>query len=71
MIDNATDLVMSVHSIHSTVLGGTHQEGDFDRSPRDEDSARIYDGCCRLMPSLQVPYDTIHRALLIKSEYHS
>lgn len=41
-------------SIDSVVLGGTHQEDDYDRSVREEDSKHIYDGCCRIMPSLKV-----------------
>lgn len=42
-----------IPNIHSVILGGTHQEGDFDRSVRKEDSKHIYDGCCRMMPSLK------------------
>ncbi|XP_011872484.1 PREDICTED: D-aspartate oxidase [Vollenhovia emeryi] len=42
-----------IPNIHSVVIGGTHQEGDFDRSVREEDSKHIYDGCCRIMPSLK------------------
>lgn len=45
---------MSVHSNHSVVIGGTHQEGDYDLCVREEDSKHIYDGCCRMMPSLKV-----------------
>ncbi|XP_070168392.1 D-aspartate oxidase-like isoform X3 [Polyergus mexicanus] len=36
----------------TSIRGGTHQEGDFDCSAREEDSKNIYDGCCRMMPSL-------------------
>ncbi|XP_017783561.1 PREDICTED: D-aspartate oxidase [Nicrophorus vespilloides] len=35
------------------VLGGTHQENDFDLSPKDEDKRHILNGCCNLVPSLQ------------------
>ncbi|KYQ57086.1 D-aspartate oxidase [Trachymyrmex zeteki] len=45
--------IIFLHSIHSVVIGGTHQEGDFDRSVREKDSKHIYDGCCRIMPSLK------------------
>ncbi|XP_070168371.1 D-aspartate oxidase-like isoform X1 [Polyergus mexicanus] len=41
-----------IPNINNVVLGGTHQEGDFDCSAREEDSKNIYDGCCRMMPSL-------------------
>lgn len=42
-----------IPNVNSIVIGGTHQEGDFDRFVREEDSKHIYDGCCRLMPSLK------------------
>ncbi|XP_012537273.2 D-aspartate oxidase [Monomorium pharaonis] len=42
-----------IPNVHSAVIGGTHQEGDFDRSVREEDSKHIYDGCCCIMPSLK------------------
>lgn len=42
-----------IPNVHSVVIGGTHQEGDFDCSVREEDSKHIYDGCCRVMPSLK------------------
>ncbi|KAL6265480.1 hypothetical protein P5V15_002276 [Pogonomyrmex californicus] len=42
-----------IPNIHSVVLGGTHQEGDFNCSVEEEDSKHIYDGCCRIMPSLK------------------
>lgn len=42
-----------IPNIHNVVLGGTHQEDDFDRSVREEDSKYIYDECCRIMPSLK------------------
>lgn len=35
------------------VLGGTHQENDFDCTPREEDSEFIRNGCCRILPSLK------------------
>lgn len=42
-----------IPNVHTVVLGGTHQENDFDCSVREEDSKHIYDGCCRMMPSLK------------------
>ncbi|KOX69757.1 D-aspartate oxidase [Melipona quadrifasciata] len=35
------------------VLGGTHQENDFDRTPRKEDCEFIYTGCHRILPGLK------------------
>ncbi|XP_076619516.1 D-aspartate oxidase-like [Colletes latitarsis] len=42
-----------IPNIDHTVLGGTHQYNDYDRAPRKEDSKFIYDGCCRISPSLK------------------
>ncbi|XP_054000093.1 D-aspartate oxidase [Hylaeus anthracinus] len=42
-----------IPNIDTTILGGTHQENDFDCTPREEDSRSIYDGCCRIMPALE------------------
>ncbi|RLU23274.1 hypothetical protein DMN91_003477 [Ooceraea biroi] len=53
LVDDDDDCNYIIPNMHSVVLGGTHQEGDFDRSVREEDSEHIYKGCCRLMPSLQ------------------
>lgn len=54
--------ILFLDSFNVIVLGGTHQEGDFDRSIRGEDSKRIYNGCCCIMPSLKVSiYSTITR----------
>ncbi|EFN87900.1 Tubulin polyglutamylase ttll6 [Harpegnathos saltator] len=42
-----------IPNVEDVVLGGTHQEDDFDCTVREEDSKRIHAGCCRLMPSLK------------------
>ncbi|KAG7198139.1 hypothetical protein KM043_005558 [Ampulex compressa] len=42
-----------IPNIDSLVLGGTHQEGDFDCTVRKKDSKFIHDGCCRLLPALK------------------
>ncbi len=34
------------------VLGGTTQAGDWDTSPREEDSRYVLRGCCQVLPSL-------------------
>ncbi|XP_076376289.1 D-aspartate oxidase isoform X2 [Megalopta genalis] len=35
------------------VLGGTHQEGDYDCTPRQEDAQRIYKWCKRALPAFE------------------
>ncbi|XP_078049204.1 D-aspartate oxidase-like [Augochlora pura] len=35
------------------VLGGTHQEGDYDRTPREEDTRRLNKWCKRIMPAFE------------------
>ncbi|XP_076761272.1 D-aspartate oxidase-like [Xylocopa sonorina] len=42
-----------IPNFDSVVLGGTHQENDFDCTPRKEDSEFIRNGCCRILPSLK------------------
>ncbi|KOC59303.1 D-aspartate oxidase [Habropoda laboriosa] len=42
-----------IPNFDNVVLGGTHQENDFDRSPRKEDAQFISSGCCRILPSLK------------------
>ncbi|XP_076176743.1 D-aspartate oxidase-like [Ptiloglossa arizonensis] len=42
-----------IPNMESTILGGTHQEDNYDRVPRKEDSKFIYNGCYRMMPSLE------------------
>lgn len=42
-----------IPNIDSVVLGGTHQEGDFDCNPRKQDSKFIRDGCQRMQPGLK------------------
>ncbi|XP_043605363.1 D-aspartate oxidase [Bombus pyrosoma] len=42
-----------IPNIDSVVLGGTHQENDFDCTPREEDSEFIYNGCVRILPALK------------------
>lgn len=34
-------------------LGGTHQEGDWNRIPDPKDRDKIWKGCCKLVPSLK------------------
>ena len=41
-------------SIESVVLGGTHQEGDYDTTVYEKDKKFISEGCQRLYPSLNV-----------------
>ena len=38
----------------TVALGGTHEEGVRHRSINAEQRQRIWDGCCQLIPSLQV-----------------
>lgn len=42
-----------IPNIDETVLGGTHQENDYDLAPREDDSRFIYEGCNRILPSLK------------------
>ncbi|XP_043487756.1 D-amino-acid oxidase [Polistes fuscatus] len=42
-----------IPNINNVVLGGTHQENDYDLRVRDEDSKFIYEGCHRMIPSLK------------------
>ncbi|XP_066590478.1 D-aspartate oxidase [Prorops nasuta] len=42
-----------IPNINSIVLGGTHQENDYDCSERASDSKHIYEGCCRINESLK------------------
>ncbi|XP_014484369.1 PREDICTED: tubulin polyglutamylase TTLL13-like [Dinoponera quadriceps] len=42
-----------IPNVEDVVLGGTHQENDYDCTVREEDSERIHAGCCRVMPSLK------------------
>lgn len=42
-----------IPNVDSVVLGGTHQESDYDCTPREEDSKFIYEGCCRILPGLK------------------
>lgn len=39
---------------NEVVLGGTSQAGDWDDTIRASDRQRIWDGCCRMVPSLKV-----------------
>ena len=45
---------MKIYSMESVVLGGTHQENDFDMTVREKDSKFIREGCERVYPSIQV-----------------
>ncbi|XP_076303870.1 D-aspartate oxidase-like [Lasioglossum baleicum] len=42
-----------IPNINTMVLGGTHQENDYDCTPRKEDSEFIYEGCRRILPALK------------------
>ncbi|CAK9805060.1 D-aspartate oxidase [Anthophora quadrimaculata] len=42
-----------IPNFDNVVLGGTHQENDFDCTPRKEDAQFISTGCCRKVPSLK------------------
>ncbi|KAK2579475.1 hypothetical protein KPH14_010789 [Odynerus spinipes] len=42
-----------IPNTNTVVLGGTHQEGDYDLRVRDEDSKFIHEGCRRIFPSLK------------------
>ena len=45
-----------IFSIDHVVLGGCHQEGNYDKDIDEEDSKIIFERCCRLIPSLKVSY---------------
>ncbi|XP_076236568.1 D-aspartate oxidase-like [Calliopsis andreniformis] len=51
VVDDNSNYVLP--NVDSVVLGGTHQENDFDCTPRKEDSTFIYEGCCRILPGLK------------------
>lgn len=40
------------YSVETVVLGGTHQENDFDRNVSNNDSKFIWDNCVRMVPSI-------------------
>ncbi|XP_012256339.2 D-aspartate oxidase [Athalia rosae] len=42
-----------IPNIESVVLGGTHQEDDYDREIREEDTKFIHEGCLRILPALR------------------
>ncbi|XP_012277457.1 D-aspartate oxidase [Orussus abietinus] len=42
-----------IPNIDFVILGGTHQEGDYDTKVRETDSRFIYEGCCRMERSLR------------------
>lgn len=39
--------------MRSVVLGGTHQQNDYNRVPVDDDRNFILNGCTKMMPSLK------------------
>ena len=41
------------HSMNTVVLGGTHQENDYNVNVNDDDTHFIYDGCIKLIPSIK------------------
>lgn len=57
-LDEINDLFFSfffsLFSTNTVVLGGTHQEGDYDLKVREKDTKFIYEGCHRILPSLKV-----------------
>lgn len=46
-------LFRSYRSINTVVLGGTHQENDYNTNVNDDDTHFIYDGCIKLIPSIK------------------
>lgn len=40
-------------SMNTVVLGGTHQENDYNTNVNDDDTHFIYDGCIKLIPSIK------------------
>lgn len=42
-----------IPNTHTTVLGGTHQENDWNTNVDSKDSNAIWRGCCQLLPSVQ------------------
>ncbi|XP_017879258.2 tubulin polyglutamylase TTLL13-like [Ceratina calcarata] len=42
-----------IPNMESVILGGTRQENDYDRVPREEDSKFIRENCCRILPALK------------------
>lgn len=40
-------------SMDTVVLGGTHQENDYNTNVNDDDTHFIYDGCAKLIPSIK------------------
>lgn len=46
-------LFRSHRSMNTVVLGGTHQEGDYNTNVNDDDTHFIYDGCTKLIPSIK------------------
>lgn len=39
--------------MNTVVLGGTHQENDYNSNVNDDDRRFIYDGCIKLIPSIK------------------
>lgn len=39
--------------MHTVILGGTHQENDYNTNVDVDDRNFIYDGCIRLIPSIK------------------
>jgi len=53
VLDDDDDGNYIIPNQDSTVLGGTHQEGDWNRNVYPEDTAFIKEGCFRIVPSLK------------------
>ncbi|KAF7379574.1 hypothetical protein HZH66_014945 [Vespula vulgaris] len=47
------DCYYVIPNTNTVVLGGTHQEGDYDLKVREKDTKFIYEGCHRILPSLK------------------
>ncbi|KAL2712211.1 D-aspartate oxidase [Vespula squamosa] len=47
------DCYYVIPNIDNVVLGGTHQEDDYDLQVREKDTKFIYEGCYRILPSLK------------------
>lgn len=41
------------HSMHTVILGGTHQENDYNTNVDADDKKFIYEGCSQLIPSIK------------------
>nr|CAG4644013.1 EOG090X07IC [Lepidurus arcticus] len=53
LLDDSDDGNYIIPNHHSVVLGGTHQENDWNLQTNAKDTAFIHNGCAKLIPSLK------------------